>query len=157
MKIKNIWKTLLSVSIASTAYAEDEATKGLLFKPAIIVKDKATFDYIRDMHYLNETNHSQALDNAVSNTGMQSFESLKQSCYLEGAANTSLDFLNKNIQFVNPKYSKLTISATNRNIDKAKKINFGRCGEVSNILKKQFEVDSKVIQQELINQLMNKK
>lgn len=159
MKIIKIWKVLLLslVTIVSNSYAQDEDTKGLLFKPAIKVKDKVTFDYINEMLSLNQANRSLTLENSISTTGLQSFESLKNSCYLEGASNTYLDFMNKNIQFANPKYSKSTISSINFNINKAKKINLGRCGEVSDILKKQFEVDKKIIQQELMNQLMNMK
>ena len=159
MKIIKIWKVLLLslVTIVSNSYAQDEDTKGLLFKPAIKVKDKVTFDYINEMLSLNQANRSLTLENSISTTGLQSFESLKNSCYLEGASNTYLDFMNKNIQFANPKYSKSTISSINFNINKAKKINLGRCGEVSDILKKQFEIDKKIIQQELMNQLMNMK
>lgn len=159
MKMINIWKVLLLslVTIVSTSYAQHEDTKGLLFKPAVKVKDKVTFDYISEMLSLNQANRSLTLEDSISTTGLQSFESLKNSCYLEGASNTYLDFMNNNIQFANPKYSKSTISSINFNIAKAKKINLGRCGEVSDILKKQFEVDKKIIQQELMNQLMNMK
>jgi hypothetical protein len=159
MKMINIWKVLLlsSVAIVSTSYAQYEDSKGLLFKPAVKVKDKVTFDYISEMLSLNQANTSLTLEDSISTTGLQSFESLKNSCYLEGASNTYLDFINKNIQFANPKYLKPTISSINFNIAKAKKINLGRCGEVSDILKKQFEVDKKIIQQELMNQLMNMK
>ena len=148
---------LSSVAIVSTSYAQYEDSKGLLFKPAVKVKDKVTFDYISEMLSLNQANTSLTLEDSISTTGLQSFESLKNSCYLEGASNTYLDFINKNIQFANPKYLKPTISSINFNIAKAKKINLGRCGEVSDILKKQFEVDKKIIQQELMNQLMNMK
>ena len=159
MKMINIWKVLLlsSVAIVSTSYAQYEDSKGLLFKPAVKVKDKVTFDYISEMLSLNQANTSLTLEDSISTTGLQSFESLKNSCYLEGASNTYLDFINKNIQFANPKYLKPTISSINFKIAKAKKINLGRCGEVSDILKKQFEVDKKIIQQELMNQLMNMK
>lgn len=159
MKMINIWKVLLlsSVAIVSTSYAQYEDSKGLLFKPAVKVKDKVTFDYISEMLSLNQANISLTLEDSISTTGLQSFESLKNSCYLEGASNTYLDFINNNIQFANPKYLKPTISSINFKIAKAKKINLGRCGEVSDILKKQFEVDKKIIQQELINELMNMK
>src|SRR5690606_22165460 len=103
MKIIKIWKVLLLslVTIVSNSYAQDEDTKGLLFKPAIKVKDKVTFDYINEMLSLNQANRSLTLENSISTTGLQSFESLKNSCYLEGASNTYLDFMNKNIQFAN--------------------------------------------------------
>ena len=143
MKMINIWKVLLlsSVAIVSTSYAQYEDSKGLLFKPAVKVKDKVTFDYISEMLSLNQANRSLTLEDSISTTGLQSFESLKNSCYLEGASNTYLDFINKNIQFANPKYLKPTISSINFNIAKAKKINLGRCGEVYDILKKLFELD----------------
>lgn len=155
--MKNIVFLSIVILITSSSYAADELTKGLIYQPAIKVKDKATFKYIDNILSRYVGIYSNNLDSIVDNNGLQSFESTKESCYLEGAANTYLDFLNENKQFLNPKTSKLVFLYINRDIEKAKKINLGRCLDVSNTLNKQYEMEKKAVQQEIINQLMNVK
>lgn len=156
MNVKNVLLfPFLYLVATNIAYAEYDGSKGVGYRSPIVVKDKVTFDYIRDFQFSLEAESSINLNNSISTTGLNSFETLKLACKLEGASNTSLDFMNKNKQFLNPKHAKSMYSTTNSYISKAKKITSGRCPEVLSILKKQFEVFKEITQQEIINHLRN--